>query len=79
MGCVVNKQVMNLGVGIAFALGFLFAPHVETCSAQVPGPWVAGRAPMQGTFPGYSPPTFNSEFPGPSMPSEVERMRRWEL
>jgi hypothetical protein len=79
MGCVVNKNVMNLSVGIALAVGLLFAPRVETCSAQVPVPWVAGRAPMQRTFPGYSPPTFNSEFPGPSMPSEKERMRKWKL
>lgn len=79
MGCGVKENVMKLTAGLAFAVGLLFAPRVETCSAQVPGQWVDGRAPMQGTFPGYSPPTFNSEFPGSSMPSEKERMRKWKL
>jgi hypothetical protein len=79
MGSVVGKKVIRHAERITFIAGLLFAVHVETCSAQVPVPRAAGRAPMQGTLPGYFPPTFNSEFPSSSMPSEEERMRRWKL
>jgi hypothetical protein len=79
VGRVVGIKVMRLAERITLISGLLFAVHVETCSAQVPVPWAAGRAPMQGTLPGYSRPTFNSEFPSSPMPSEEERMRKWKL